>query len=87
MPVGCTFGADLGGANLSEAILRQANLTGADVTEEQLAQAASLEGAIMPDGTTYAGKPALSPTEPESQDTEEQGGRHGAPDADGDSDA
>lgn len=37
--------ADLSGANL-----RGANLRGAKVTDEQLAKAASLEGATMPDG-------------------------------------
>jgi hypothetical protein len=45
--------ADLGGADLRGANLTGADLTGADVTDEQLAQAASLEGAIMPDGTVH----------------------------------
>ncbi len=46
--------ADLGeGANLSSADLRFADLDGAEVTEEQLATASSLEGAIMPDGTKH----------------------------------
>jgi uncharacterized protein YjbI with pentapeptide repeats len=44
-------GAMLGKANLSEADLTEADLTEATVTEEQLSLAASIEGAIMPDGT------------------------------------
>ena len=44
-------GADLGGADLNGADLSEANLRGASVTNEQLAQATSLEGAILPDGT------------------------------------
>jgi hypothetical protein len=44
-------GADLSGANLSEADWRGVNLNGAkNVTVEQLEQAKTLEGAIMPDG-------------------------------------
>jgi uncharacterized protein YjbI with pentapeptide repeats len=56
-------GANLAGANLSRADLHQADLRGADlnhanleesnVTDEQLAQAVSLSGAILPDGTTH----------------------------------
>jgi predicted small lipoprotein YifL len=51
-------GADLSGANLSTAYLAGADLTGADlsgaeVTDEQLAQAKSLEGVTMPDGTKH----------------------------------
>ena len=46
-------GANLIGADLSGANLSGANLKGADVTEEQLAECASLEGAIMPDGTKH----------------------------------
>ena len=45
--------ANLSGANLSEADLSGANLSEAQVSSEQLAQAASLEGAIMPDGTVH----------------------------------
>ena len=41
-------GADLSGADLSGA-----NLKGATVTQEQLAQAKSLKGTIMPDGTIH----------------------------------
>jgi uncharacterized protein YjbI with pentapeptide repeats len=41
-------GAYLGGAALSEAVLN-----GARVTDEQLAQAESLEGVTMPDGTKH----------------------------------
>lgn len=44
-------GADLRGANLSKADLSEANLSGATVTQNQLAQAISLKGAIMPDGS------------------------------------
>jgi uncharacterized protein YjbI with pentapeptide repeats len=52
-------GADLSGAYLSEANLRyttldEADLRGAEgVTQEQLAQASSLEGATMPNGQKY----------------------------------
>jgi uncharacterized protein YjbI with pentapeptide repeats len=46
-------GANLIGADLSGADLSGANLKGANVTDEQLAECASLEGAIMPDGTKY----------------------------------
>ena len=46
-------GADLHVANLSEANLEWANLSGANVTDEQLAQARSLKGATMPDGTKH----------------------------------
>jgi uncharacterized protein YjbI with pentapeptide repeats len=46
-------GANLSGAKLSGANLSGANLKGANVTEEQLAECASLKGAIMPDGTKY----------------------------------
>jgi Pentapeptide repeats (8 copies) len=45
--------ADLSGANLIGADLSGADLKGANVTDEQLAECASLEGAIMPDGTKY----------------------------------
>jgi uncharacterized protein YjbI with pentapeptide repeats len=45
--------ADLRKANLTGADLREADLTGAKVTEEQLAQARSLKGATMPDGTVH----------------------------------
>ena len=50
--------ASLAGANLTGACLRwaclvQADLRGAIVSEEQLAQAASLKGAILPDGTMH----------------------------------
>ena len=46
-------GADLRGADLSGANLSRARLVGAKVTEEQLAQAASLRGAVLPDGTVH----------------------------------
>ena len=45
--------ANLSGADLSNANLSGANLKGADVTEEQLAKCASLEGATMPNGQKY----------------------------------
>ncbi len=40
-------------ANLKDADLTNADLTDAEVTAEQLAEAASLKGAIMPDGTRH----------------------------------
>jgi len=51
-------GANLTFANLSKADLRGANLSGsnlwgAEVTDEQLSQAASLQGATMPDGSVH----------------------------------
>jgi uncharacterized protein YjbI with pentapeptide repeats len=51
-------GTDLGDAYLSAADLREAdlsgaNLSGATVTTEQLAQAKSLKGATMPDGSIH----------------------------------
>jgi uncharacterized protein YjbI with pentapeptide repeats len=45
--------ADLSGANLKEAILFRAKMGGATVTAELLDTVSSLEGAIMPDGTTF----------------------------------
>jgi len=45
--------ADLTGADLSSADLTDANLSNAIVTQKQLAQAKSLAGAIMPDGTKH----------------------------------
>lgn len=50
-------GADLSSADLRGARLREANLCDAKVTNEQLALALSLEGAIMPNGSKYAGVP------------------------------
>ena len=47
------LGADLSGADLDWADLSGANLGGAIITNEQLAQAKSLEGAIMPDGSKH----------------------------------
>jgi uncharacterized protein YjbI with pentapeptide repeats len=44
-------GAYLRGANLDGAVLREANLFGAKMTTEQFAQATSLRGATLPDGT------------------------------------
>jgi hypothetical protein len=46
-------GADLGGADLTGADLRGADLEGASATEDQLAQATSLAGATLPDGTDH----------------------------------
>lgn len=45
---------DLEGADLGEAVLYQADLPGAKVTDEQLATAETLKGATMPDGTKHA---------------------------------
>lgn len=45
-------GANLTGANLAGANLAGAVLTNAQLTDEQLAQAKSLTGATLPDGTT-----------------------------------
>jgi uncharacterized protein YjbI with pentapeptide repeats len=75
--------ADLQGARLDKANLRGANLTGAKVTPEQLAQAASLEGATLPDGTESISKPKSKPasTEPGAKSAREQ------PDQPGDFDA
>lgn len=46
-------GADLSKANLRRAYLNRATLIGAQLTDEQIAQAQTLEGATMPDGTTH----------------------------------
>jgi uncharacterized protein YjbI with pentapeptide repeats len=46
-------GAGLYGANFKSANLRSANLRGAVVTEEQLEQAKSLQGAILRDGSKH----------------------------------
>jgi Pentapeptide repeats (8 copies) len=46
-------GADLSGAYLGGARLNGANLTGAIVTNQQLAEAETLQGAIMPDGSVH----------------------------------
>jgi hypothetical protein len=46
-------GADLSLARLHEADLRRANLSGATVTQEQLDRAKSLDGTVMPDGSTH----------------------------------
>ena len=45
--------ADLSDANLFTADLSGADLSGATVTQEQLAQAKSLQGATMPDGSKH----------------------------------
>ena len=50
---GMLAGADLTGANLEGADLERANLYKAKVTKEQLSQARSLKGAILPDGTKH----------------------------------
>jgi uncharacterized protein YjbI with pentapeptide repeats len=44
---------DLSGADLSGAYLTNVDLSGANLTNNQLKQAASLKGAIMPNGQTY----------------------------------
>jgi len=46
-------GADLTGANLTDADLTGADLTGAIVSSQQLAQARSLQGATLPDGSKH----------------------------------
>jgi uncharacterized protein YjbI with pentapeptide repeats len=46
-------GANLTGANLRWACFLEADLRGAIVADEQLARAASLKGAILPDGTVH----------------------------------
>ena len=46
-------GADLSGARLDEADLSRANLSGAVVTQEQLDRTKSLEGTLMPGGSTH----------------------------------
>jgi len=46
--------ADLSGADLTLANLSGARLTGAVISPQQLASVASLEGAILPDGTIHA---------------------------------
>jgi uncharacterized protein YjbI with pentapeptide repeats len=46
-------GADLSHADLSDANLTGADLEGASVTDEQLAECESLQGATMPDGTKH----------------------------------
>jgi hypothetical protein len=51
--------ADLRGAYLTEADLSGANLSGADITQEQLDQVKSLEGTILPDGSTHPGQEEL----------------------------
>jgi len=45
--------ADLSGVNLQGANLSGANLWGARISEAQLAQAGSLAGATLPDGTIH----------------------------------
>jgi len=45
--------ADLRGAYLDSADLSRANLDGATVAQEQLDRAKSLEGTVMPDGSTH----------------------------------
>ncbi|MFH1486658.1 MAG: pentapeptide repeat-containing protein [Chloroflexota bacterium] len=57
-------GADLRGADLRGADLSGAYLEGAIVTDEQLAQARTLEGATMPDGTEYSSKPPAPEGQP-----------------------
>lgn len=61
--------ADLSQANLTNADLTRADLSGAKligakITEEQLARARSLTGAILPDGSTYNPTPAVTPSNP-----------------------
>ena len=75
-------GANLTGANLIEAYLLNADLSGADlsgadlseakVAPEQLEQAFSLEGAIMPDGTKEEAKRQIEATERELRDRKQE---------------
>jgi uncharacterized protein YjbI with pentapeptide repeats/DNA-binding transcriptional regulator YiaG len=53
------FRANLTGANLHDAELRGANLIDAQVTDEQLAEAKTLEGATLPDGREYTSQAVL----------------------------
>jgi hypothetical protein len=53
---GNLWGADLSGADLKDALLLDVNLTNAIISDSQLAQAISLKGATMPDGTIYDGR-------------------------------
>jgi hypothetical protein len=48
------LGANLLGANLQGANLVEANLLGAKITDEQLANTLSLQGATMPDGSVHS---------------------------------
>ncbi len=49
----CLSDADLSGADLNGTDVSNANLEGAKVTSEQLAQAESLRGATIPDGSVH----------------------------------
>jgi uncharacterized protein YjbI with pentapeptide repeats/DNA-binding transcriptional regulator YiaG len=53
------FRANMTGASLHDAELRGANLIDAQVTDEQLAEAKTLEGATLPDGREYPGQVPL----------------------------
>jgi len=72
--------ANMIGADFSFADLHEADLQGAKVTLKQLAQAASLEGVTLPDGTIFHGNPkdilkmyppqTLTPPEPDQSPEE-----------------
>jgi hypothetical protein len=69
--------ADLSGAKLSGAKLGYVDLTSANVTQEQLEEVDSLEGATMPDGQTLYGE--FTPDGPPFEEwlAQEQGPRGG----------
>lgn len=56
--------ADLTNADLTRVDLSGAKLVGAKVSEEQLARARSLAGAILPDGSTYNSSPSNTTVNP-----------------------
>jgi hypothetical protein len=76
-------GADLYGVKLPQANLHEADLRGAKVSDEQLAQAKSLEGATLPDGTRHISEAEPTPAETEPQDAEGQPNQPGDLDAGG----
>jgi uncharacterized protein YjbI with pentapeptide repeats len=61
--------ANLEATNLEGAFLSGANFSGAVVTQEQLAQAASLTGATMPDGSIHDQRSSPCPPPPTSKNT------------------
>jgi len=74
---------DLLRADLRDAGMGFTYLTGTKVTAQQLGQAASLEGATMPDGTKYTSEaePEPIPAETEANNAQGQPDRPGDPDA------
>ena len=57
--LGCSSGEQLGGADLSDADFRGANLYEAKVSDEEIADCNILYGATMPDGNRYDGRFSL----------------------------